>query len=220
MNIMSSIIFNSEGLLPVIVQDFKSREILMFAYMNAESLQKTLETKKAHYYSRSRNKLWLKGETSGHYQNVKKISVDCDKDALLLEVEQIGGACHTGHKSCFYQSLDNQEKLVENQELIFNKNKVYGVQILQAVYDVIVDRKVNPKKDSYTNYLFNEGLDKILKKVGEESAEVIIGAKNRNTDEIIYEISDLLYHLMVLMVEQEVQWDDLFGELHKRYSQS
>ena len=212
---MSSIIFNSEGLLPVIVQDFKSREILMFAYMNAESLQKTLETKKAHYYSRSRNKLWLKGETSGHYQNVKKISVDCDKDALLLEVEQIGGACHTGHKSCFYQSLDNQEKLVENQELIFNKNKVYGVQILQAVYDVIVDRKVNPKKDSYTNYLFNEGLDKILKKVGEESAEVIIGAKN-NRKELIYESSDLIYHLMVLLVNEGISLGDIYEELTKR----
>ncbi|NLL69998.1 MAG: bifunctional phosphoribosyl-AMP cyclohydrolase/phosphoribosyl-ATP diphosphatase HisIE [Epulopiscium sp.] len=218
MNIVSCIKFDTNGLVPVVVQDVSTKEILMLAYMNKEALQKTLESKKAHYYSRSRKQLWLKGETSGHYQHIKKISLDCDQDALLLEVEQTGGACHTGHKSCFYQSIGNEGDLVENQVAVFDPIETYGAQILQAVYKVIIDRKANPKEGSYTNYLFEKGLDKILKKVGEESSEVIIGAKNQNAEEIIYEISDLLYHLMVLMVHQKIRWNDIFSELQKRYS--
>ncbi|NMA83087.1 MAG: bifunctional phosphoribosyl-AMP cyclohydrolase/phosphoribosyl-ATP diphosphatase HisIE [Epulopiscium sp.] len=217
MEVIASIKFDNNGLIPVITQDNLTREVLMLAYMNEEALQKTLETMKVHYYSRSRKQLWLKGEASGHYQKVKKISLDCDHDTLLIQVEQIGGACHTGHKSCFYQDLEKKKGLVEKQDLVFDPVETYASQILKDVYNVVVDRKNNPKEGSYTNYLLEKGLDKILKKVGEETAEVIIGAKNQNPEEITYEVADLLYHLTVLMVNQNVSWEDIFLELKKRY---
>lgn len=212
MNFVNELKFDSQGLIPTITQDERTKEVLMVAYMNKEALQKTLETGKVHYYSRSRQKLWLKGESSGHFQIVKEIAFDCDLDAVLIQVEQIGGACHTGHRSCFYRSLQNNE-LQEKEENAINPDKF---EVLQQVYEVIVDRRKNPKEGSYTNYLFDKGIDKMLKKVGEESAEVIIASKNNDKAEITYEMSDLLYHLMVVMVQTGVKWDDLCNELIKR----
>lgn len=201
---------NEQGLVPVITQDFYTGEVLMMAYMNEEAYNKTLETDLVTYFSRSRNSLWVKGETSGHYQHVKAIYFDCDLDTLLIKVEQEGVACHTGTYSCFHNKLDSDTKAIEKVEAS------KAVNILRGVYDVVVDRKVNPKEGSYTNYLFDKGIDKILKKVGEETAEIIIGAKNSGKEEMVYEISDLLYHLTVLMVEKEATWDDIFKELDKR----
>jgi len=216
-DLLNEIKFDENGLIPVVAQDIKSNEVLMLAYMNKEALEKTLETGRVHYWSRSRKKLWLKGETSGHFQSIKAISLDCDGDTILIKVEQQEAACHTGHYSCFYREVE-KDKLVEATETVFNAEEVYSdkSKILQEVYDVIVDRTINPKEGSYTNYLFEKGLDKILKKVGEESAEVIIAAKNKSLDEIKYEISDLFYHIFVLMVERGVKLDDIYEELKGR----
>lgn len=216
-NILKEIKFDEKGLVPVVTQDYKTNEVLMLAYMNEEAFNKSMETGLAYYWSRSRNKLWLKGETSGHFQNIKSINIDCDGDTLLIKVEQKEAACHTGHYSCFYREL-NKAGVESVSEKVFDENKVYGdnSKILQDVYDVIVDRTVNPREGSYTNYLFEKGLDKILKKVGEETAEVIIAAKNKSKDEIKYEISDLFYHVLVLMVERGVKLDDIYNELSGR----
>ncbi|MCR4435196.1 MAG: bifunctional phosphoribosyl-AMP cyclohydrolase/phosphoribosyl-ATP diphosphatase HisIE [Clostridiales bacterium] len=216
-NILSEIKFDQNGLVPAVIQDYKTNEVLMVGYMNMESLQKSIETGRTHFWSRSRQKLWLKGETSGHFQNIRSMSVDCDGDTLLIQVEQVGAACHTGNCSCFYRELyrgGSEDSIQEGpgQE----QESTDGYKILQEVYDVIVDRTVNPKEGSYTNYLFEKGLDKILKKVGEETAEVIIAAKNKSKDEIKYEMADLFYHLMVLMVERGVKLGDIYEELRGR----
>ncbi len=208
-NLKSSVKFDEKGLVPVVTQDTKTKEVLMVAYMNEEAFDKTIEIGKVHYYSRSRSKLWLKGETSGHFQLVKSIKLDCDGDTILIEAEQIDAACHTGNKSCFFRTMvDGEWK--ENEE------EKPTAAILHEVYNVIVDRNVNPKEGSYTNYLFTKGLDKILKKVGEEAAEVIIAAKNKSKEEIRYEVSDLMYHLMVLLVERGLTLEDIYGELKGR----
>lgn len=201
---------NEQGLITVVTQDYFNGQVLMVAYMNEEAFDKTMKTKKAHYYSRSRNSLWLKGETSGHYQSVKEIYLDCDNDTLLLKVIQEGVACHTGRSSCFYQKIDMETSNITELD------RFKSADILKGVYEVISDRKLNPKEGSYTNYLFDKGIDKILKKVGEETAEVIIGAKNEGKEEIVYEISDLIYHLSVLMVEKGATWDDIYNELEDR----
>lgn len=203
--------FNEQGLIPAIAQDYLTREVLMMAYMNRESFDKTMETGQVHYFSRSRNELWLKGETSGHFQTVKEIRYDCDCDTLLILVEQQGAACHTEHKSCFYRSVDKDGVVSELDEA-----DSFGVDSFDYIYDVIVDRRDNPKEGSYTNYLFDKGLDKMLKKVGEETAEVIIAAKNQDKREIICEISDLIYHLSVTMVQSGVLWNDISEELKNR----
>ncbi|MGI6777980.1 MAG: bifunctional phosphoribosyl-AMP cyclohydrolase/phosphoribosyl-ATP diphosphatase HisIE [Acetivibrionales bacterium] len=210
--------FDDRGLLPVVVQDYISNEVLMLAYMNRLAFDKSLETGMAHYWSRSRNKLWLKGETSGHYQYIKSMNIDCDGDTLLLKVEQKEAACHTGHYSCFFRQL-SREGIKELPDLVFSSGETYGnrADILEKLYDTILDRLKNPKEGSYTNYLFEKGLDKILKKVGEETAEVIIAAKNKSKDEISYEVADLVYHLLVLMVERKVEPDDICSELEKRH---
>lgn len=196
---------NKEGLIPVITQDYKTGEVLMLAYMNEEAYNRTITGGKMTYYSRSRKCLWLKGETSGHFQYVKELFLDCDKDTLLAKVVQIGPACHTGNRSCFYTGLLDRE---------YKQNDSY--QVLQNVYDLILDRKKNPKEGSYTNYLFDKGIDKILKKCGEEAAEIIIAAKNPQSDELRYEIADFLYHLMVLMAECGLDWEDIATELADR----
>lgn len=208
---MINIKFDKNGLIPVITQDYKTKEVLMLAYMNQEAFDKTLETGKVNYYSRSRNEQWLKGETSGHYQIVKSIKYDCDEDALLIEVEQIGCACHTGHYSCFYRNIDNKELNNVNQEVEY-----FDASVLKSEYDTILDRKNNPKEGSYTNYLLDKGINKTLKKVGEEASEVIIAAKNDDKDELVYEISDLIYHLMVTMVQKNISWSDIFKEIKSR----
>ncbi len=196
---------NSDGMLPVIVQDYKTNEVLMMAYMNEEAYNRTVETGKMTYWSRSRNELWIKGDTSGHYQYVKSIAADCDKDTLLAKVSQVGAACHTGSYSCFFNEVLKKEY-----------NDTNPLKVFEDVYGVIADRKLHPKDGSYTNYLFDKGIDKILKKLGEEATEIVIAAKNPNVNEIKYEISDFLYHMMVLMVEKGVTWEEIMAELANR----
>lgn len=205
--------FDEKGLVPVIAQDLHSKKVRMLAYMNEEALRKTLETGKVHYYSRSRQALWLKGETSSHFQYLKSISIDCDGDTLLLQIEQAGGiSCHTGHATCFYREL--KEDLVEAEQVKTQTQEEAGM--LKALYDVISDRKANPKEGSYTNYLFDKGLNKILKKVGEECTEVVIAAKEEDAKEVTFEIADLMYHLTAMMVEKGITWDEVAEELGKR----
>jgi len=196
---------DANHLIPVIVQDYKSDEVLMLAYMNEEAYNKTIAGGKMTYYSRSRQTLWLKGETSGHFQYVKELLIDCDKDTILAKVLQIGPACHTGNQSCFFTELMKKEYHKEDP-----------LHVFQDVYDIILDRKKNPKDGSYTNYLFDQGIDKILKKCGEEATEITIAAKNPGMEELRYEIADYLYHLMVLMVECGLDWNDITNELAHR----
>lgn len=196
---------NKDGLIPVIVQDYITADVLMLAYMNKESYNITIETGVMTYYSRSRSELWIKGETSGHYQYLKEISLDCDNDTMLAKVSQIGAACHTGNTSCFYTNLFKKES-----------NKANPLKVFTDVYDTILDRKNNPKVGSYTNYLFDKGIDKILKKCGEEATEIVIAAKNPNAEELRYEIADFMYHMMVLMAECDLDWNDITNELADR----
>ena len=182
---------NEQGLIPVIVQHYKTREVLMLAYMNEESFDQTIKTGKMTYFSRSRQKLWVKGETSGHFQYVKSLTIDCDYDTLLAKVDQVGAACHTGNPTCFFQHLAGTEY-----------NEANPLEVFEIIYNTVVDRKENPKEGSYTNYLFDKGIDKILKKIGEEATEIVIAAKNPSAEETKYEISDFLYHMIVLMVEK------------------
>ncbi|MCR5367404.1 phosphoribosyl-ATP pyrophosphatase /phosphoribosyl-AMP cyclohydrolase [Eubacterium ruminantium] len=196
---------DANGLVPCIAQDYKTGEVLMLAYMNEESYNKTIETGRMTYYSRSRNELWTKGDTSGHYQFVKSLTIDCDNDTILAKVSQVGAACHTGNRSCFFTPLVSKEY-----------NDTNPLTVFSDVYNIIMDRKKNPKEGSYTNYLFDKGIDKILKKVGEECTEVVIAAKNPDPEEMKYEISDLLYHLMVLMADRGTTWEDITKELAER----
>ena len=196
---------DANGLVPVVVQDYKTQEVLMLAYMNEEAFNTTIKTGRMTYWSRSRNELWVKGETSGHYQFVKKLMLDCDNDTILAKVHQLGAACHTGNYSCFFTELAKKEY-----------SDLNPLSILTEDYNIIMDRKVNPRKGSYTNYLFEEGIDKILKKCGEEATEITIAAKNPDAEELKYEIADYLYHLMVLMVECDVDWNDIVKELANR----
>ena len=196
--------YDDKGLVPAIVQDYLTGKVLMMAYMNEKSLELTMSTGYAHYYSRSRQSLWKKGETSGNTQRVMEMNSDCDGDCLLLKVNQTGNPCHTGAESCFFNTIKQ-----------FEENRSIG-QTLDGLYKVIEDRRKTRKEGSYTNYLFDKGIDKILKKVGEETSEVIIGAKNNSKEELIYEISDLLYHLNVLMVYQEINYEDIIRELGNR----
>lgn len=196
---------NSDGMVPVIVQDYRTDEVLMLAYMNEEAFLCTISSGKMTYYSRSRQEIWMKGETSGHIQYVKSLTADCDYDTILAKVSQIGVACHTGNPTCFFHPIVKKEYMEKNP-----------LKVFEDVYDIIMDRKRNPKEGSYTNYLFDKGIDKILKKVGEENTEIVIAAKNPDPEEIKYEISDYLYHLMVLMAEKGVTWEDITQELSKR----
>lgn len=191
---IDTIKFDEKGLVPVITQDAESKEVLMLAYANREALEKTFETKEAHYYSRSRRELWHKGATSGHLQHIRDIRYDCDCDTVLYLVHQEGAACHTGNQSCFYRSMD----------------------VLLGLGQIIKQRRTSPKEGSYTNYLLTKGLDKILKKIGEESAEVIIAAKNNNKAETIYEAADLIFHLSVLLNALDMDWDEVMSELRGR----
>lgn len=211
MSFIDELKFDHNGLIPAVVQESTSNRVLMVAYMNRDSLQLTLDTGKATFYSRSRQKLWVKGETSGHFQHVQEIRIDCDADCLLLRVTADGSACHTGNMSCFFRKLDDS---VPEQ---IDTEHMPDAGILSDVYKVVEDRRANPKEGSYTNYLFEKGIDKILKKVGEETAEVIIGAKNASKDEIQYEVADLMYHLTVMLCERGLDWQDIYTELAQRY---
>lgn len=196
---------NSDGMVPVIVQDYRTDEVLMLAYMNEEAFKTTISIGKMTYYSRSREELWTKGLTSGHIQYVKSLTADCDYDTILAKVSQVGAACHTGNPTCFFNKIVKKEYIEKNP-----------LKVLEDVYGIILDRKENPKEGSYTNYLFDKGIDKILKKIGEEATEIIIAAKNPEPEEIKYEISDFLYHMMVLMAEKGVTWEEITQELSQR----
>ena len=177
----------------------------MVAYMNEEAFNHTIKTGRMTYWSRSRDELWCKGDTSGHYQFVKSLTIDCDNDTLLAKVHQIGAACHTGNRSCFFTTIMKREYVDANP-----------FTVLDDIYKTIIDRKKHPKEGSYTNYLFDNGIDKILKKCGEEATEMVIAAKNPDSEELKYEISDFLYHMMVLMAECDVTWRDIVKELANR----
>ena len=193
------------GLIPVVVQDYKTDKVLMVAYMNEEAYNMTIKTGRMTYYSRSRDEIWIKGLTSGHFQYVKELKIDCDFDTILAKVSQVGVPCHTGADTCFFNEL------VEG-----DYNESNPIKIFENVYKKIVDRKANPREGSYTNYLLDKGVDKMLKKFGEEAVETIVAAKNSDSQELTYEISDLMYHLMVIMVEKQITWKDIMKELSRR----
>jgi len=195
--------FDKDGLIPAIVVDAKSKAVLTLAYMNEESLQITLQEKRTCFWSRSRQELWRKGETSGNVQHVVSVTADCDKDALVVKVDKDGPACHTGEESCFFQPLYVNEERHEFS--------------LRGLYDLLLQRKEERPQGSYTTYLFEKGLDKILKKVGEECTEVIIGGKAGDKKETIYEIADLAYHVLVLMAEMGITVEDVQEELASRH---
>ena len=195
--------FDEKGLIPAIVVDVHTKDVLTLAYMNEESLRITLEKGCTCFWSRSRQKLWLKGETSGNFQHVVSITADCDKDALVIKVEKDGPACHTGAESCFFNPVYIHEEKTEFS--------------LRGLYALLMQRKTEMPQGSYTTYLFEKGLDKILKKVGEESTEVIIAAKAQDKKETVYEIADLAYHLLVLMIENGITVDDVQNELASRH---
>ena len=197
---------NSDGMIPVITQDYKTGEVLMLAYMTKESFEKTIATGKMTYFSRSRQELWTKGDTSGHYQYVKSLTLDCDNDTILAKVAQIGAACHTGSRTCFFKEIVRKEYDDRNPLAVF-----------EDVFATILDRKEHPKEGSYTNYLFDKGIDKILKKVGEEATEIVIASKNPDAEELKYEICDFLYHMMVLMADRGVTWKEITDELAQRH---
>jgi len=206
---LEQIKFNQDGLIPAVIQDAFTNEVLMLAYMNKESLEKTLATGKTCFWSRSRQELWVKGETSGHYQLVKEIFLDCDEDTLLIKVESVGDkACHTGKRSCFYRSLDAKGQVKEGTE------ETLGT--LEKLLNLIEDRKINPPEKSYVAYLFEKGQDKILKKIGEEAGEVIIASKNNDQGELIYEMADLYFHSLVLLSYHNLTPTDIYKELEKR----
>ena len=195
--------FDEKGLIPAIVQDHYTKEVLTLAYMNKESLAITIDERRTCFWSRSRQELWRKGDTSGNVQHVVSITADCDGDALVVEVVKDGPACHTGSESCFFNEIYLSDEL---------KQFSY-----EGLYHLIEGRKTNPKEGSYTTYLFDKGLDKILKKVGEECTEVIIGGRKEDKEETVYEIADLCYHVMVLMVQLGITMADLTRELEKRH---
>jgi phosphoribosyl-AMP cyclohydrolase / phosphoribosyl-ATP pyrophosphohydrolase len=234
-SLIHNLTFDDRGLITAIVQDDETNEVLMAAYMNAESLARTLQTGETWFWSRSRQELWHKGATSGHTQQVVDVRLDCDGDALLVRVNPHGPACHTGERTCFFRGNQEMSTPQSKETEVKNNLKVesspspvslvnvaamdLGI-LLQNLFKLIQERKDQRPEGSYTSYLFNSGLDKILKKVGEESAETIIAAKNADLDDgrthLTSEISDLLYHLLVLMVEREVSLQDILNELNNR----
>ena len=195
--------FDDRGLIPAIVVDEVTKKVLTLAYMSRESLAITIEKNKTCFFSRSRNELWLKGETSGNYQNVVSIVADCDKDALVVTVEPEGPACHTGETSCFFNDLYERDD-----------KKSFSIDSLASLLE---ERKIKKPEGSYTTYLFEKGIDKILKKVGEECTEVIIAAKANDKRETVYEIADLAYHVLVLMTEMGISLEDVHKELASRH---
>ncbi len=201
---LSLVKFDEKGLICAIAQDYESGDVLMQAYMNREALEKTMQTGYAHYYSRSRQCLWKKGETSGHLQRVLGAALDCDGDCILMQVEQTGAACHTGNRSCFFRSLLSDERA--------------GVRFLAELERIAADRREHPAEGSYTSYLFEKGVDKIAKKLGEEAVETVIASKNSDVKELIEESADLLYHLIVLLEEKDVRLSEICTELLLRHS--
>lgn len=197
--------FDANGLIPVITQSFYTGKVLMQAYANKEALKKTIETGYATYYSRSRKKLWVKGETSGNKQKIVDIKVDCDMDSVLYLVKDYGVACHTGEESCFYTSILKKD------------NKPDGYEIFSSLYNKILERKINKPENSYVSSLFQKGSDRIIQKVGEEAIETVIALKNNNKNEIVYESADLLFHLLIALVDKDIKFENIQDELLRRY---
>ena len=220
MSLAAQLRFDAHGLIPAITKDAETGEVLMMAYMNAEAVELTVKSGQVHYYSRSRRKLWLKGESSGHIQTVREIRFDCDADCLLISVEQAGAACHTGHKSCFYRSY--QEGAVSSAgEKLVDAAAIYGQQdILDAVYHVIQERRQNPTEKSYVTSLYAKGLDKILGKIGEEATEAAVAGKGGNPEEVIYEVADLFFHTLVLLGYYDLPPERVYAELRRRFGLS
>ena len=198
----SDLKLNSDGMVPVIVQDYRNEQVLMLAYMNEEAFNVTINSGRMTYWSRSRNELWTKGLTSGHLQYVKSLTADCDYDTILAKVSQVGAACHTGNRTCFFNNIVKKEYVEKNP-----------LTVLESVYAVIVDRMKNPKEDSYTNAVMEKGIDEILKKLGHECTEIILAAKNPDSDDLKFEISDFMYHCMILMAQKKITWAEIAGEL-------
>ncbi|MGB9736119.1 MAG: bifunctional phosphoribosyl-AMP cyclohydrolase/phosphoribosyl-ATP diphosphatase HisIE [bacterium] len=211
---IKTIKFDERGLVPAIAQDYITNDVLMLAYMNEEALRRTLLTHRVHYYSRSRKTLWLKGETSGHFQYVKSIFYDCDADAILIKVEQIGVACHTGHRSCFFSEFIEGKIIdVESQPKAAPQN----ARILDALYDVILQRKYNPPEKSYVHSLMEKGIDAINAKILEEAGEVVEAGKEKKDVDVIYESADLIFHLFVLLGYKGIAVTDVYRELARRF---
>ena len=216
-SLLEHLTFDANGLLPCIAQDVDNGEVLMLAYMNAEAVENTLRTGKAHYYSRSRAKQWMKGESSGHVQHVREIRYDCDGDTLLLQVEQVGMACHTGRKSCFYSVWDGAHPQIEGEPEVDTAAIYAQKDILDAVYHVIQDRRRNPEERSYVCSLFDKGLDKILSKIGEEATETAVAGKGGISDEVIYEVADLFFHVLILLGYYDLPPERIYAELRRRF---
>ena len=220
MSLLDQLKFDKDGLLPCITQDAENGEVLMLAYMNAEAVENTLKTGKVHYYSRSRGKQWMKGESSGHVQTVCEIRYDCDGDTLLIKIDQEGAACHTGRRSCFYTVVDGAEVRIDAEPEV-DTTAIYAEQdILDAVYHVIQDRRRNPNEKSYVNSLFTKGLDKILSKVGEEATEAAVADKGGDREEIIYEVADLFFHTLIMMGYYDLPPERIYAELRRRFGMS
>jgi len=201
------------NIVPAIIQDFKTKEVLMLGYMDIISLKKSISDGKTWFWSRSKKRLWNKGETSGNIQEIKEIRYDCDNDSLLIQVKQTGSACHTGKKSCFYRILEDPEIDIDFEK---NSRESEDEAILQELYNVIVERISEKKESSYTYSLHEKGLEEIMKKIGEETIEVIIALKHQDKKDIIYETGDLIYHLLVLLVEKKITLEEIFDELRSR----
>lgn len=208
------------ALIPAIIQDFKTNEVLMLAYMSRESLEKSIQTQTTWFWSRSRNSLWNKGETSGNSQLIKEIRYDCDGDTLLIKVKQTGNACHTGSRSCFFNkieaALSNKETAFGSENLKFSKPGSGDFEILSELYDTVKSRIETQAKNSYTYSLHRKGLDEILKKLGEETIEIILSSKHQEVERTISEVADLIYHLIVLLVEKKISFTDISHELSSR----
>lgn len=209
MSFIDELKFDANGLIPAVVQNKDTKEVLMVAYMNADTIKQTLETGRATFWSRSRKEVWVKGATSGNFMYAQELRVDCDGDCLVVLANPAGAACHTGNRSCFYRKVSNGE--------LTDVEETEDLSAVVAEEEAVVrDRKRNPEEGSYTNYLFDKGEDKILKKVGEEAAEVVIAGKNRSREEIAYETADLMYHLTVMLVDNDMSWEDIYKEMKKR----
>lgn len=220
MSLAAQLKFDAHGLIPAITRDAETGEVLMMAYMNAEAVDLTVSTGKVHYYSRSRRKLWLKGESSGHVQSVREIRFDCDADCLLIAVEQAGAACHTGHQSCFYRSYQEGEVVGAGEKLV-DAAAIYGQKdILDAVYHVIQERRQNPTEKSYVASLYAKGLDKILGKIGEEATETAVAGKGGDADEVVYEVADLFFHTLILLGYYDLPPERVYAELRRRFGLS
>ncbi len=210
--------FDANGLIPAIAQDAESGQVLMLAYMNQAALERTLETGLAHYYSRSRGRLWQKGEESGHVQRVRAIRYDCDEDTLLLEVEQVVAACHTGHRSCFFRELPGTERETRGKaELRFEPATVYrGLGVLAEIYAVIQDRKARRPEGSYVASLFSRDPEQPLKQLAQEAAEVLLAAKGENRERVVHEMADLWFHSLIVLAQHDVRPEEIAQELGAR----